>query len=744
MKYVDLVDIRMGTNSIPTFSRGNTSPLVTFPFGMASFAVETRVQEMPFRLFYHPDDHVTTGVRLTHMPSPWIADYAYVTAMPQTGDTIDFTPACKSGYRPGKVNMKPYELSVDFLRYRVSYHLVPTMRGGMAKVVWQQADATHRMAFNFGRGKGTVHIDAENKKIFGTVSSCEWKAIPENFCMYFVVQFDRDIELTKTAAGFAGGEILPNATDYEGENLVLNLAFESDGSTELNYTISTSFISFQQAELTAKQELSGNSIEELTRKVIDAWESKLSKIEIEAVDMDQMRTFYSCLYRLFLFPRTFYELDAQGRMIHYSPADGNVYDGPMYTDNGFFDTYMTVFPLFSMILAEDYAQMCEGFLNYYRESGWLPRWMSPAAIDSMPGTFIDQVFADAVNKGIVTDKATIELMLEALLKHANLPGEKPQFGRDGIEDYLKYHYVPAKYRESVNKTENYAYGDFAIAQLARHLGKTDVYRSHMERSQYYRNLYDSDTTFMRAKDVDGKMREDWTQFDWGWDYTEGGPWQNSFAVPHDVIGLAGLLGGRQAMVEKLDLLFNTPPHYRIIWYRSEIHEMTEMAAVDFGQCALSNQPSFHIPYLYSMLGKPNKTAYWVRKAMKELFRWDVGFPGDEDNGSMAGWYILSAMGFYPVCPSVSEYILGSPAVKRCIIHTCEGTDFIINAQNNDHDKVYWKNLMLNGNLYHKVYLTHEDIMKGGQLDFTMITDPADLDYDLEALPYSVSKEQKIV
>lgn len=739
MNYVDLVDIRMGTNSIPSFSRGNTIPAVSYPFGMASFALETRVQEVPFRLFYHPDDHTTTGVRLTHMASPWIADYAYLTMMPQTGDKVDFTCECKSGYRPNELNMKPYELQVDFLRYQVSYHLVPTMRGGMAKAVWQQTDVTHRMVFHLGKGMSAVQVDAENNKIFGTVSYCVWTEIPKNFRMYFVVQFDRDIDLSKTVAGYSGGTQLPCGERYEGENLVLNVAFTNSETNELNYTISTSFIDFEQAAVTAGRELAGETIESLIPKAIAAWNEKLGKIEIEAVDNDQMRTFYSCLYRVFLFPRTFYELDAQGNKVHYSPADGNTYSGPMYTDNGFFDTFMTVYPLFSLIMADEYAQMCEGFLNYYKESGWLPRWMSPVAINSMPGTFIDQVFADAVAKGIITNRETIELMFEALNKHATLPGDAPQYGRDGIEEYLKCHYLPSHFRESVNKTENYSYGDFSIAVIARHLGKVDLYNKYMERSLYYQNLFDRKTTFMRAKTADGKMREDWTEFDWGLDYTEGGPWQNSFAVPHDIQGLSHLMGGKDAFVAKLDRLFNTPPHYRVVGYNTEIHEMTEMAAVDFGQCALSNQPSFHIPYLYSMVGVPNKTAYWVRKATKELFRWNLGFPGDEDNGSMAGWYIFSAMGFYPVCPSVPQYIFGSPAVKRCVIHTHKGTDFVINAENNDTDKIYWKDMKLNGETYGKVFLQHSDIMNGGQLDFTMTSNPTVLEYREEDLPYSVSK-----
>jgi predicted alpha-1,2-mannosidase len=558
--------------------------------------------------------------------------------------------------------------------------------------------------------------------------------------MYFVVEFDRDIDLANTVVGNTNGERFEMADQNSGEELVLNLAFAKDGAHKLNFTVSTSFISFEQAEQNALSELKGKSIVQLKEQAEIAWEEKLSKIEIEALDADGMKTFYSCLYRMFLFPRVFYEFDANGNQIHYSPADGKVHDGPLYTDNGFFDTYMTVYPLFSLILAEEYAEMCQGFLNYYKESGWLPRWMSPAALDSMPGTFIDQVFADAVAKGIVTDKETVSLMLESILKHANVPGPAAQFGRDGIEDYLNLHYVSSDYRESANKTMNYSYGDFSIATIARYLGMMDVYHEYMKRSQYYRVLFDEQTKFIRAKDKEGNMRSDFSPFDWGWDYTEGSAWQNTFAVPHDIMGLADMMGGRQALIQKVDQVFDTPPYYRVHWYGTEIHEMTEMAAVNFGQCALSNQPSFNIPYLYSMMGCPDKTAFQVRRAVKELFHWQVGFPGDDDNGSMAGWYVFSTLGFYPVCPTVPQYVLGSPAVKRCVIHTHEGTDFEIVAQNNSEETVYWRDLVLNDQSYEKVYLQHEDIMKGGKLAFTMSSVPVEKEYDLDALPYAVSKD----
>jgi predicted alpha-1,2-mannosidase len=296
-------------------------------------------------------------------------------------------------------------------------------------------------------------------------------------------------------------------------------------------------------------------------------------------------------------------------------------------------------------------------------------------------------------------------------------------------------------KESVNETLDNAFGDFAIAMAAKKLGYNDIYERYVEYSKNYRNLFDETCGFMRGKDENGAFRnEDFDPYAWGRDYTEGSAWQNTFAVPHDIMGLADMMGGRQALIQKVDQVFDTPPYYRVHWYGTEIHEMTEMAAVDFGQCALSNQPSFNIPYLYSMMGCPDKTAFQVRRAVKELFHWQVGFPGDDDNGSMAGWYVFSTLGFYPVCPTVPQYVLGSPAVKRCVIHTHQGTDFEIVAQNNSEETVYWRDLVLNDQSYEKVYLQHEDIMKGGKLAFTMSSVPVEKEYDLDALPYAVSKD----
>ena len=361
------------------------------------------------------------------------------------------------------------------------------------------------------------------------------------------------------------------------------------------------------------------------------------------------------MYRTGLFPHKAYELH-DGKSVHYCPFDGSVRPGVRYTDNGFWDTYRTEYPLLARIARSEYAEMLEGFIADYRDGGWLPRWPSIGERGCMPSTLIDAVIADAAVKGIVR-KELLETALEGMLKHANTDAPNEDLGRQGAGAYVKYGYVPKDIvdHDSVNLTLDAAYGDFCIAQVAHVLCKPEIEAQYRLRARNYKNIFDAQTGFMRGKKTDGTFDDDFDPYTWGGDYTEGSAWQSSFAVPHDVDGLAALYGGRDKLIAKLDELFAVPPLYNIGGYGCEIHEMTEMAAADFGQCAISNQPSFHLPYLFAVLGEPGKTAYWVRRLCEEAFSdADDGFPGDEDNGTTAAWYILSTLGIYDICPGKNE------------------------------------------------------------------------------------------
>lgn len=476
----------------------------------------------------------------------------------------------------------------------------------------------------------------------------------------------------------------------------------------------------------------------LRKEAIQRWEDRLSLIEIEA-DESVMKTFYSCLYRMMLFPRVFHEIGEDGMPYHYSPDACKVCPGVFYTDNGFWDTYKTVYPLYSLIMQKEYVSMCEGFCNLFEETGWLPRWMSPGAVNCMPGTAIDAVFGDAAVKGVVTDRKLLEKMLASTMYHVTHASSNPAYGRDGVENFIRLGYVTSDRHESVNKTKEYAYGNFCISQIARALGKEDLAKDLTATSLNYRNLWDAESGFLRAKDEKGSMRENWNPYQWGGDYTEGSAWQNGLAMFHDFGGMAKLMGGRDALETHLDRLFAAQPIYDIYGYGIEIHEMLEMAAVDFGQCAISNQPSFHIPYLYSVIGRPEKTAAVTRRLMAEVFSdAPTGFPGDEDNGSMAGWYVFSALGFYPVCPVVAEYVVGSPAVKKATIRIGEKR-LTVTAENQGAENIYVSEIKASGEKIHRTFLTQEELENGGEIVFVMSNQPEQKEYSDEELSYSVER-----
>jgi predicted alpha-1,2-mannosidase len=689
-------------------------------------------------LFFNPNDHQTTGIRLTHQLSPWLGDYGAITMLPTSDQKVDFSLTRASGYLKEKAIFSPCLLRCGFLRYQSEINLVPTMHGANGTIKYSNTTPQKRLFIDCQKGISQISIDPQNGIITGYVSNHILPhVLPKNFKEFFVMRFNAPISTNNTVAEILG-EQQTTGDFYKGENLKLSLCFDTK-NTEISYSFATSYISLEQAELNLKTEIGKKSQEDVLKQAEDIWNKKLSKIEIQTDDEAQKRTFYTCLYRTYLFPHTFHEIDKNGKKIHYSPANGEVLEGALYTDMGFWDVYRTSMPLLTILEPEFFADICKGLVNFYKESGWLPRFSDPGPISCMPGTAIDMVFADAVKKSVITDKNLISLMLEGMLKHANEPCEDPKLGgRDGILDYKKLGYVPLEYKESVNKTLDYSYGDFCISVIAEALGNIELAKEYKKRALNYKNIFNSETNLLKAKDNKGNARADWSQFEWSFDYTEGSAWQNSFSVFHDMAGHAELMGGAGQMIKMIDKLFALPPIFEVGYRGKEIHEMTEMASVDFGQCALSNQPSFHIPYIYSYMGAPDNTCYQVRRAVKELFNpTENGFPGDEDTGSMSAWYIFSTLGFYPVTPATGEYVLASPSIKGAVIHTGYGTDFTIKTKDFNQNNLYAKSVSLKGKELNQTFINHEDIKKGETLTFTLSKEKTNKKY--KNTPYSLSK-----
>ncbi len=641
MKYIPYVNIKMGTKSVPRRSYGNTLPLTQIPFGMAPFCIQTESRE---GWFYHPDHEFAEGVRLTHQPSPWINDYGTFLMTPQN-DVVSNSPAgAWSGYRIQDSVQRPDYLKLTFLRSNATFELTPTERGAAIRVTYGD-ERPSVLSFLPIKGNYTYRYDAATKTLYGTTDGHSMD-VAVNFKMYYAVRFLGDC--------------------VDADRITLGGAFAHVGvkGRVLEARLGISYISEEMAEAAIDRECGDLSFDTLRNMAENNWEEKLHRIEIETDDEEQMKTFYSCLYRPFLFPHKAYELDAEGKPVHYTPVDGLTRPGVRYTDNGFWDTYRTVYPLYTLIARDEFAEMLEGFVNDYLECGWLPRWPSLGEVGCMPSTLIDAVIAEAAVNGIGS-REVLENALKGMLHHANNESTERRYGRNGALSYLKYGYMPRdEQRESVNLTQDSAYGDWCIATVAKVLGHDELVDEYMARSKNYQKIFDKKTGFMRGLDTEGKQAEFFDPCSWGGEYTEGSAWQNSFAVPHDIEGLAELHGGKDALIAKLDELFNTPPKYRVFGYNNEIHEMTEMAAVDFGQMAISNQPSFHLPFIFAALGAQDKTDYWAEKLAREAFNsGDAGYPGDEDNGTTSAWFIFATIGQYRLCPGKTEWIKCRRLVK---------------------------------------------------------------------------------
>ena len=645
-----MVNIKQGSLSARRFSRGNTLPLVCLPNAVNMFAPQTDSTRGPW--FYHPADRSFEGVRLTHQASPWVGDFSYLCFLP-AADKLVVDPALRwSGFRPENVTLKPHLMEFDLLRTKTKFQLVPTDTGGIMRIDASQCNGRPLFAIIPADFKTEMQVDKEARAVCGYTCSYSFAPYHDDFKMYFILQFDCDIEdaVTEKVGGNADAVGIFTA--------------------KKTYTVrvATSFISMEQAKLNLNRELENKTFEQISADAERVWETLLSRLQIEAEE-SKKRAFYSCLYRAFIFPNKFYEIGEDGNAYHVVPETGEIKRGVAYTNNGFWDTYRTVYPLYSIVRPEILNEMIEGFLNIYDDTGVLPRWLTPSEMNCMPGTLVEAVFADAAVKGLLTEE-TKRRAYDATVNNAQWVSVGNRIGRKCVREYEALGYVPFdKCAESVNETLDSAYGDFCISVLAETCGEHAAAEKYLARSKNYAKLFDKTCGFMRAKDSNGNFRkEPFDCFDWGGDYTEGGAWQNSFAVPQDYIGLAELYGGKTEFLQKIDEMFATPPTYTVGGYPLEIHEMTEMAAVDFGQCAISNQPCFHIPFLYAEFGEKRKTKDVVERMVDALFSCeDGGFPGDEDNGTMAAWYIFALLGFYPMCPGKAEFTVSGSLVQSATL-----------------------------------------------------------------------------
>lgn len=697
---VDLVNLLQGTNSTMEFSRGNTLPIAALPFGMGHWTLQSHV-DTPW--MFQPAVRRIQGLRCTHQLSPWLDDYGYATFLPFKGNIHLEAGSRASSYDFEGAHLRPYSLQLFLLRYRAHVELVPTERCAVLTAKFDEVERAEApgLLFDIPDTTGVIQPDPARHTISFT-SKKNSGGVPENFATYYVLVFPGPWESfeVKQIRGHQVGVV----------------RFRAGQSIEAK--IGTSFISFEQAALNIEKEIGSSSVPALREAGATRWNEHLHRVEIEGASKDQQRTFYSCMYRALLFPRIWHEPNARGEMYHFSAFNGKVMPGVMYADHGYWDVYRAWYPLMSILFPERLGEILQAWVNAYKEGGWLPQFPAPGYRACMTGSLIDSVFGDAAAKGITG--FNLADAYEGLKKQATTPGDPAKgFGRVGVEEYLKLHYIPAdRIPQSMAETVDAAYGDFCIAQVAKALGKQEDYAMFMKRSENWRQLYDPKTKFLRGKNEDGSWETPFDPFTWGSPYVEGGAWQHRWDAPQNIPGLIEAMGGKVASAAALEEMVTIQPIFNVGVYGAEIHEMSEMAAVPFGQYAQSNQPSHHMLYIFPHAGRPDRTQFWARKVMQELYSPD-NFPGDEDTGSMAAWFILSALGFYQVCPGKPEYTLGSPLFSRATIHLSGNKTFIVEAAGNRPEAVFVRSVSLNGQPQSGQTLEHADVMKGGVMRFNM-------------------------
>lgn len=728
----------MGTQSSFELSTGNTYPAIALPWAMNFWTPQTG--KMGDGWAYTYTANKIRGFKQTHQPSPWINDYGQFSLMPVVG-TPEFNQDKRASWFSHKGEVaKPYYYKVYLAEHDVVTELAPTDRAAMFRFTFPDNEHSYVVVDAFDKGSFIKILPEENKIIGYTTRNSG--GVPDNFKNYFVVEFDKSFEFKATVADL---ELKENVLEQTVNHAGAIIGFKTKKGEFVHAKVASSFISHEQAAINLK-ELGNDSFDQVKEKGKQAWNDVLSKIEVEGGNLDQYRTFYSCLYRSLLFPRKFHEINAAGEVVHYSPYNGQVLPGYMFTDTGFWDTFRCLFPFLNLMFPSINKQMQEGLINTYKESNFFPEWASPGHRDCMVGNNSASVLVDAYFKGVKVED--LETLYKGLIHGTeNVHPKALSTGRLGHEYYNKLGYVPydVKVNENAARSLEYAYADWCIWKLAKDLKRPkkeiDLYA---KRAMNYKKLFDPESRLMRGKNEDGTFQSPFSPLKWGDAFTEGNSWHYSWSVFHDPQGLIDLMGGKKGFVEMLDSVFTVPPLFDESYYGIVIHEIREMTVMNMGNYAHGNQPIQHMIYMYNYAGQPWKSQYWLREVMNRMYTpGPDGYCGDEDNGQTSAWYVFSALGFYPVCPGTDEYVMGAPLFKKATLHFENGNKFVINAPENNDKNVYMGSVKLNGQNYTKNYLKHSDLHSGGTLDIKMTDKPViTRGVNAEDFPYSFSVHEK--
>ena len=733
--WTQYVNPLMGTQSSFELSTGNTYPAIARPWGMNFWTPQTGKMGDGWQYTYTANK--IRGFKQTHQPSPWINDYGQFSIMPVTGK-LEFDEEKRASWFSHKGEIAtPSYYKVYLAEHDVVTEMTPTERAVLFRFTFPENEHSYIVVDAFDKGSYVKVIPEENKIIGYTTRNSG--GVPENFKNYFVIEFDKPFTYKGT---FADKKLEEGNLEQKADHTGAIIGFSTRKGEIVHARIASSFISFEQAAQNLK-ELGNDSFEQLAQKGNDAWNNVLGKIEVEGGNLDQYRTFYSCLYRSLLFPRKFYEFTADGQPIHYSPYNGQVLPGYMYTDTGFWDTFRCLFPFLNLMYPSVNKEIQEGLINTYKESGFFPEWASPGHRGCMIGNNSASVLVDAYMKGVKVDD--VKTLYEGLIHGTeNVHPEVSSTGRLGYQYYNKLGYVPydVKINENTARTLEYAYDDWCIYQLAKALNrpKKEI-ELFANRAMNYRNVFDKESKLMRGRNENGQFQSPFSPLKWGDAFTEGNSWHYSWSVFHDPQGLIDLMGGKKMFITMLDSVFAVPPVFDDSYYGQVIHEIREMTVMNMGNYAHGNQPIQHMIYLYNYAGQPWKAQYWLRQVMDRMYTpGPDGYCGDEDNGQTSAWYVFSALGFYPVCPGTDEYVIGAPLFKKATLHFENGNNLVIDAQNNSKENLYIESLRVNGQESTRNYLKHADLLQGGTIEFKMGSHPnLNRGINDDDAPYSFSK-----
>lgn len=733
---VEYVNPLMGTQSTYELSTGNTYPAIARPWGMNFWMPQTGKMGDGWAYVYTANK--IRGFKQTHQPSPWINDYGQFSLMPVVG-TPEFDQDKRASWFSHKGEVaKPYYYKVYLAEHDVVTEFTTTDRAALFRFTFPENERSYVVVDAFDRGSFVKIVGNNRIEGYTTRNS---GGVPGNFKNYFVIEFDKSFEYRHTFADGKLSDELYQQANHTGSVI----GFRTEKGEKVHARVASSFISLEQAERNLK-ELGDDDFDALVEKGKTEWNEVLGAIQVEGGSLDQYRVFYSCLYRSVLFPRKFYEFDAAGNIVHYSPYNGNVLPGYMYTDTGFWDTFRCLFPLLNLVYPSRNREIQEGLINTYKESGFFPEWASPGHRGCMVGNNSASVLADAYLKGVRV--ADVEALYAGLVHGTeHVHPKASSTGRLGNEYYNKLGYVPYNVgiNESAARTLEYAYDDWCIYRLAKALGRPEEeIDKYAKRAMNYKHLFDPETKLMRGKNQDGSFMTPFSPLKWGDAFTEGNSWHYTWSVFHDPQGLIDLMGGKETFVRMLDSVFAVPPLFDASYYGGVIHEIREMTVMNMGNYAHGNQPIQHMIYLYNYAGQPWKAQYWLREVMNRMYTpGPDGYCGDEDNGQTSAWYVFSAMGFYPVCPGTDQYVLGAPLFPRVTINFENGKKMQIIASGNDDGHRYVERMRLNRKVYTKNYITHADLLKGGRIEFRMSEQPNRLRGIGDAdVPYSFSLKRE--